>query len=515
MDSAAIGGQLVINGGAFAVEGAAQSSGNIQLSSGSFGGSGTLTLTGANNSWSGGTISGGGSLDVAANATLTLNGVTKFLGDRTINNAGTITWTDGNISQLNNNAINNSGLFDIQGDLAFGNNVNYSLTNSGSAFVTAFVNTSAGELRRSSGNGVTYLGDSSPSYPQYGYVNLSNAGLLDVRSGTLTLQGSGVATESSGTFRTTSTNGSTPVLQLASGTYSLNTGASISAVSSYGTTASGVTRLDGATLDVKGAPTVSGFEIASGVVSGTGNLVVNGQATWRGGTLSGSGSVDVGAGATLTLNGGTKNLADRTINNAGTIVWSEGYIAQVGNSTINNSGLFDIQGDLAFGNNANYIYSPNTSYVTAFVNNASGELRRLSSVGVAYLGDSHPDFNQYGYVDLSNAGLVNVQSGTLRLEGSFSQAGTLSLANNSTFARSGGFTNAGTISGTGSVDVGAGSVLTNLGTISPGGSGAAGTLNIIGNVNLTDGTLAIDVGGTAAGQSDLLAVSGNVTLGGS
>ncbi|MBK9623553.1 MAG: hypothetical protein IPO38_03045 [Rhodocyclaceae bacterium] len=46
------------------------------------------------------------------------------------------------------------------------------------------------------------------------------------------------------------------------------------------------------------------------------------------------------------------------------------------------------------------------------------------------------------------------------------------------------------------------------------GAGDTASLQIIGNLNLSGGTLDIDLGGTVAGQSDKLAVSGNVTMGG-
>jgi len=55
--------------------------------------------------------------------------------------------------------------------------------------------------------------------------------------------------------------------------------------------------------------------------------------------------------------------------------------------------------------------------------------------------------------------------------------------------------------------------LNNSGTIRPGTAGTVGTLTISGNLTNT-GAVDIDLGGIGVGQSDKLAVTGNVTMGG-
>ena len=76
-----------------------------------------------------------------------------------------------------------------------------------------------------------------------------------------------------------------------------------------------------------------------------------------------------------------------------------------------------------------------------------------------------------------------------------------------------------TVAGFGTVNIGSGKTLSFIGggTLAPGGS--IGTLSVIGNVNLTGGVAAFELGASgathaAAGVSDMTAITGNLTLGG-
>ena len=121
---------------------------------------------------------------------------------------------------------------------------------------------------------------------------------------------------------------------------------------------------------------------------------------------------------------------------------------------------------------------------------------------------------------LSNAGTVNVGPGnsSVSLLGgpSGGNSGALHIGNGATLTVNSAVTNAATglIDGTGTLALG-NATLTNHGTVAPGGDGAAGTLSVTGNyLQASDGRLSIDLGGTGAGQADLLAVSGTAVLGG-
>jgi hypothetical protein len=116
----------------------------------------------------------------------------------------------------------------------------------------------------------------------------------------------------------------------------------------------------------------------------------------------------------------------------------------------------------------------------------------------------------------NNTGTINVLGGTMESPSALVQSGTLNIASGATFKKTLGFTNTGSITGAGTIFVGTGtSKLTNQGSINPGGSLISGTLNITGDLYLSTGSnLVIDLGGTSAGQSDKIIVTGAVTMAG-
>ena len=111
----------------------------------------------------------------------------------------------------------------------------------------------------------------------------------------------------------------------------------------------------------------------------------------------------------------------------------------------------------------------------------------------------------------TNTGSVAIAAGdTLSAAGYIQSSGSTSL-NGGTLAAGPFIINGGTLTGSGTIN---GNV-TNGGQVIPGGAGAAGTLTVNGNYSQTaSGSLNIELGGTAAGSSDLLAVSGTAALAG-
>src|SRR5262249_44483694 len=111
---------------------------------------------------------------------------------------------------------------------------------------------------------------------------------------------------------------------------------------------------------------------------------------------------------------------------------------------------------------------------------------------------------------------LSVTGGTMNVTGTtFNQPGTINVAQGATFTRTGGFINTGSVAGGGTLNVGAGT-LTNNGSPAPGGSLATGAPAMTGNlVNGASGTINVEIGGTTPGfQYDVIAVSGNATVGG-
>ncbi|MBK7423452.1 MAG: hypothetical protein IPJ48_10325 [Propionivibrio sp.] len=224
----------------------------------------------------------------------------------------------------------------------------------------------------------------------------------------------------------------------------------------------------------------------TGGLVGPGNVVLaaGGTHLWNTGGFAGGINVTIAPGANLTINTpALKQITNATFVNQGTISWNDGDIDLEGAAILNNSGAFNIAlaGSRTLGN---VFAGPGTLALTN-----TGTITKTVANSATFDGS----------VTLTNAstGSLNVNGGTLQV-------------NN--FALN---TNSGVISGSGTLNLG-GATLTNSGTIKPGGTGAAGTLSITGNlVNSGSGTIEAELGGTTAGtQYDVLAVSGNVTLGG-
>ena len=113
-----------------------------------------------------------------------------------------------------------------------------------------------------------------------------------------------------------------------------------------------------------------------------------------------------------------------------------------------------------------------------------------------------------------NAGTLVLSGGDTYINvGQFTNAGTLDV---NAGARALVFTplvNSGTLMGSGTVNVGTGvNGLINSGTIAPGEANATGTLTVSGDVQLASGSVLSErLGGTGAGQSDKLVVTGAVS----
>ncbi len=223
-------------------------------------------------------------------------------------------------------------------------------------------------------------------------------------------------------------------------------------------------------------------------------------------------------------------MSTRTLNNAGTVDWT-------------NAGTLYIDLGATFNNAAGALFlaeagiSLETFYGTGTFNNA-GTFRKTGS-GTTVI-DSGLAF--------SNTGTVDIQGGTLELDGSTS-SGTITIASAATlklvgatltststisgagsveFASGGTSTLAGTISASGGVTIDSGATvsaaggatistdLTSNGTLNVGGSGTTGVLTVSGNFTMGGlATLNMDVHGTTAGSGfDQLQIGGTASLAG-
>src|ERR1022692_1016439 len=121
--------------------------------------------------WNGGTLQGGGTLDLTAAAVTTLSGApTRTLDQRTINNSGAFNWTGTATIAANNGAVFNnfaSAIFDIKNDASF------TFGNVGAR--PAFNN--AGIFRKFAGSGTTFIA-----------ANFTNSGSVLVNTQTINFQ---------------------------------------------------------------------------------------------------------------------------------------------------------------------------------------------------------------------------------------------------------------------------------------------------------------------------------------
>ena len=139
------------------------------------------------------------------------------------------------------------------------------------------------------------------------------------------------------------------------GTYSVTVPAGTTATAGTLTVggASGTQTLaiDRATVTLNGASVVNAngnisFLVSQSVLTGAGNLTVNGTLNWANGTMSGAGVTSIGSGGVLAIGSGGVTLA-RTLNNSGAATWAGGNLAASTGAAVNNlaGATFDITAD--------------------------------------------------------------------------------------------------------------------------------------------------------------------------
>ncbi|MFM6053732.1 MAG: beta strand repeat-containing protein, partial [Sphaerospermopsis kisseleviana] len=276
-------GNFNIESGTVTVNAPSTWSSPVNLTGGNLTGTGALTISNKLN-WSESTLSGSGKKTVSG--TLNLSGY-QTLDGTTLETTGTTVWTgNGTLYAANAAMWNNTstGTIDLQGDADF-----YQWTGN----QTTFNNT--GTLIKSNG---TTTGESYIS----GLFN--NTGTVQVKAGTLNLNGGGTNT---GSFSIDA--GSTLKI---TADYNFNTGNSVTGAGNF--------NLESVTVTVNAASTWSApVNLTSGTITGTGALTISNKLNWSGGTLSGTGKKTVSG--TLNLSGGHL-LGGTTLETTGTTIWT-------------------------------------------------------------------------------------------------------------------------------------------------------------------------------------------------
>ena len=135
---------------------------------------------------------------------------------------------------------------------------------------------------------------------------------------------------------------------------------------------------------------------------------------WSGGTISGITSLETNIAFNLTGTG-DKTLFLGTLTNNGTVNWNGGNLVASYDSVINNNATFVLQ-------SSGYIYDNGGSGLSlpVFINN--GLLQKTNSNGVTTIGA-----DGYGGWLFSQNGTINLQSGSLSIDGSYAVSGSPQL----------------------------------------------------------------------------------------
>ncbi|MBP9117367.1 MAG: hypothetical protein KBF58_04720, partial [Methyloversatilis sp.] len=558
-DVATLAGNLVISGGTLNFNAASQIA-RLALSAGTFGGSGTVTFTGAGSTWTGGDMTGSGRSALASGSTFsytagarsTTRGLDIAQGARYSVASGALTTTGG---------ATNAGVVDVAtgATVRYGGTASYALDSTGQfdgggriEFIDSAIVVSSTLAPAIADNTFTVRVQDAARFTATTAAAIANLEIAG--SATVAMSGNflgGQVTQTGGSFTTL---GATSVNQfdLGSGTLTLNGPSSgIStlnmsggSVAGTGNLTVGALTLAGGSFARSGASAVTALAFSGGTLGGSGLTTLTGGGSWSRGLFQGNLLVQNGATLSIETTGSDdatsstyKRFGAGTLVNDGTLNWRAGHIDVVGSGRLTNNGRFDISGDFNFGDRWT-----GTGTVT-MINSAGGLIVKSAGVGETAIGSLGIPGGTANYVDFTNDGDIRVESGRLRFNIGYSGApgggtfthnrfidvragatfevgGTLTyngdadLAAGATLRRIGGFTiaSSGDIFGNGTIDVGPGGTLTNAGKL---GTLEYGTLSVTGNfVQTGTGELDLWIGGSTAGTYDQLAVAGSVTLGG-
>jgi hypothetical protein len=312
-------------------------------------------------------------------------------------------------------------------------------------------------------------------------------------------------------------------------------------------TASGYTTFEDTTLDGGGMLVLTGSISVSGdnswddvqfngTLTGSGNVTVTDELDWTGGSLEGTGAITIASTALLDINASSDVALQQSLNTYGLAVLEGSGNVQFGNDAVwenFSSGELDLRADLGF-------LGATGSNDGTFIN--GGLFVKMSTTGESMLGLG---------VTFDNDGSVDVQTGTLHIQGGGTNSGVLGVESDATLKIGGGYTltSASQTGGAGAVEFtndGVGSVVTvggtitggqgitidsgaeiagaatldgevtNSGTIDVGGINSVGIVAITGDYTQTaSGQLNFTLDGTTAGTDySQLTVTGTATLGG-
>jgi fibronectin-binding autotransporter adhesin len=434
----------------------------------------TLTITNGSSTFSG-TIGGTGGLTVSG-GTQTLSGANTYTGDTIINSGSTLALS-GSGSIANSGVIFGVGALDISG------------TTSGATIKNLL---GSGTVALGSKDLTIADGDSSAYYVYSGVVSgtgglVVSGGSFQKFEGVSTYTGattigsnSGLSLRDSGSIASSSLVTNNGLLEIDETT----SGASITSLAGSGTT-----MLGAQTLTITNASSTF-----SGVIGGTGGLVIAGGTQTLSGANTYSGGTTVSGG---TLQGTTTSLQGAITNNATTrfdqstngtyagVMSGTGTLVKSGTGVVTLSGANTYSGGTTVSGGT--LQGTTTSLQGAITNNATTQFDQ--STNGRYSGNmtGTGSLIKSGTGTATLAGTVNIGGSTSIVGGTLDVVGTVTT---SSLQCAG--TSATSLSGTGRVNgaVGMGSGC----TLAPGSS--PGTLTIGGNLTMASGsTFAVEIDG--------------------
>ena len=430
---------IIISGGSLDINNTSQVNNTFEISAGTLGGSGIITIEGLLN-WSGGSMQGLG--ETVANGGMLINGSTQKQLFRTLSNAN-----NGTAIFDASNPPFTTGPIVLYGPLASNDSYNGAVINNltGATFDIrtdsdlrwqngeAPIFNNEGMLQKSAGTGTTIIG-----------ASVNNDGVINVSNGTLSLNGGDAS--SSGTFTAqanatiafgrgnhvleTSANVNGNSAQFTGGTttllgdYAVTTGTTITSgtvnfngsVSSMGnvqiTESSGIANVS-ANVNNNGIVTAISYNQTAGTLTGNSEVRINGLLTWSGGSMQGLGETVANGG--MLINGSTQKQLFRTLSNAN-----------------NGTAIFDASNP-PFTTGPIVLYGPlasNSSYNGAVINNLVGatfDIRTDSDL--RWQNGETPIFNNAGTVQKSAGTGTTIVGATMENSGSIAtQSGQISFA---------------------------------------------------------------------------------------
>ncbi|MEO7678330.1 MAG: hypothetical protein ABIV39_16355, partial [Verrucomicrobiota bacterium] len=394
----------------------------------SMGGSGTLTVH-SNGLWASGNMTGAGRTIINSNATFTINNAsTVFLDTRTLENAGTILWTgaDNFNIQASGAVITNrpGALFEVR------NNGSFYPFPANSRF------DNAGTLRKTTGSGTTTFAVNN----SFGTIfPFNNCGATEIQTGTLLctatcVNNGAIAVSPAATMRMAAGG-------LANGTFTNLPGALVDwtagtfTVSSGTLSGSGLYKVSGGTLALNTDLDVQNLDLIA-TLDGSGRLTVSNVLNWTAGTMSGSGRTIIAPGATNYINNlsSTVFLSTRTLENAGTILWTgtDAFNLQCGGAVITNraGALFEVRNNASF-----YPFPGNARFDNA------GTLRKTTGIGTTTFAVNNSFATAFPF---NNYGATEIQTGTLLCSATCVNNATINLLPGTTIRMAAGGSASGT-----------------------------------------------------------------------